>query len=67
MLSVKVLFWYMGHNWNYGILAISAGTVVKTCLEFFSLQPDSFLGKLSDATALNYVRYLYQKLPDFRN
>ena len=34
MLCVKVLFWYMEHNWYYRILAIIAQTIVKLVLIF---------------------------------
>ena len=32
MLCVQLLFWYITHNWNYGILATPARTIVKTRL-----------------------------------
>ena len=32
MLCVQFLFWYIAHNWNYGILATPARTIVKTRL-----------------------------------
>ena len=28
--GVKFSFWYIAHNWNYGMLAASARTIVKT-------------------------------------
>ena len=33
MLYVQFLFWYIAHNWNYGILATPARTIVKTRLK----------------------------------
>ena len=33
MLCVQFLFWYIAHNWNYGILATPARTIVKTRLK----------------------------------
>ena len=39
MLCVKVLFWYMGHNLNYGILATPTRTIVKTRLKCHSRTP----------------------------
>ena len=33
MLCVQFLFWYMAHDWNYGILATPARTIVKTRLK----------------------------------
>ena len=32
MLCVQFLFWYIAHNWNYGILATPARTIAKTRL-----------------------------------
>ena len=31
---VLFLFWYIAHNWNYGILATSAQTIVNTHLNY---------------------------------
>ena len=33
MLCVQFLFWYIAHNWNYGISATPARTIVKTRLK----------------------------------
>ena len=32
MLCVQFLFWYIAHNWNYGILVTPSRTIVKTRL-----------------------------------
>ena len=36
MLYVKVLFWYIARNWNYGILATPARTIVKAHLKLLN-------------------------------
>ena len=38
MLSVQFLFWYIAHNWNYGILATPARTIVKIRLNTDSMK-----------------------------
>ena len=44
MLCVDFLFWYIAHNWNYGILATPARTIVKTRLKLVYI----FIVRLQD-------------------
>ena len=47
MLCVQFLFWYIAYNWNYGILATPARTIVKTRLNpsvfWLGAYPDGLL------------------------
>ena len=59
MLCISFLFWYIAHNWNYGILATPSRTIVKIHLN--SLETPAMKDNKTNSLGLTHTPAISQK------